>query len=161
MARTAPSRSGGFESRGGVLHFPLTLKLRPSRLLRWLTASGFVTAAFVLAAVPDRWGVLAAAILVLSAVALQRWNARQNGKAFALFADGTWRPTDCQTPMALSPSSVDLGGILWLHGSGDDGRRRALMVLPDACASPQTRRWLRIWFHNVAQSNEAEKLEEA
>ena len=104
--------------------------------------------------VRDRWGALAAAILVLLSVGLRRWNARQAGKTFTILSDGTWQPPGCITPKRLSPSSVDLGGILWLHGCRDDGRSCALMVLPDACESPHFRRCLRIWFHHFARSAE-------
>lgn len=116
-------------------------------------------AVLVAVLVPDRWGVLAAFILMLAGVGLRRWNIRQDGKSFTIFADGTWQAPGCDAPTRLRPSSVDLGGILWLHGCGDDGQRLALMVLPDACELPQARRWLRVWFHNVAQSTEPDKPE--
>ena len=99
----------------------------------------------------DRWGMLAAALLALSCAALRRWNARQAGVAFSIFSDGTWQAPGCESAVTLGASSVDLCGVLWLHGVDDAGRPCALMVLPDACDSPEVRRQLRVWFHHVAQ----------
>lgn len=117
-----------------------------------LAAGGTLGAGLILVVMPDRWGVFSATILALACLALVRWNTRQEGKTFTIFPDGTWQVPGCQTPTALSASSVDLGGTLWLHGHCDDGRRRALMVLPDACESPQARRGLRVWFHHFAKT---------
>jgi hypothetical protein len=56
----------------------------------------------------------------------------------------------------LAASSVDLFGVFWLHGRGEDGRRHAVMLTPDALTHPEGWRWLCVWFRNAPGRRPAE-----
>ncbi|MCB1959583.1 MAG: hypothetical protein KDE68_03495 [Rhodocyclaceae bacterium] len=96
---------------------------------------------------PDRWGVVLVGMVWVACVALHRWNQAVAGRTLTLLANGAWLPPGEEDNFSLSPSSVAMGGVLWLHSRGADGVRCAHMLLPDAFAHPQARRWASIWFH--------------
>ena len=132
-----------------VFRLPLTLELKPSRCLRHLLMASSGAAALLLLATPgvSYWlsggGVVACIFLYASA------RRPAMSRQLVLLPDGCWIPPGASEACALSASSVDLFGILWLHGRAEDGQRHAVMVTQDAPDHPQGWRWLCIWYRNA------------
>lgn len=133
-----------------VFRLPLTLELKPSRYLRHLSMVSGGVAALFLVVTPGVSAWLSAgwvaAWAVLSVLACWRPGMPRH---LTLLPDGCWVAPGEVAACELAASSVDLFGVFWLHGCGEDGRRHAVMVMPDAVAHPEGWRWLCVWFRNA------------
>ncbi|WP_323003674.1 protein YgfX [Denitromonas sp.] len=132
-----------------VFRLPLTLELKPSRRLHHLAMAAAVGTALVFALTPGIGIVLRAAGGLAALLLFWRAGRRRSGGTLTLLPDAQWIAPGQDEACALAASSVDLFGVLWLHGRCPDGRRLALMVMPDALVHPEGWRWLCVWFRNA------------
>lgn len=133
-----------------VFRLPLTLELKPSRTLRHLLIGASSGAALLLMATPGvAWYVVAGWFGLSAVIGWRIWRSKAERQTLCLLPDGCWIPPGASEPCELAPSSVDMAGVLWLHGRNARGRRCAVMVLPDRPIHPEGWRWLCVWFRNA------------
>ncbi|KAA3653699.1 MAG: hypothetical protein DWQ11_06820 [Proteobacteria bacterium] len=131
-----------------VFRLPLTLELKPSRRLHHLAMAAAVGTASVFVLTPQIGLRVAGGLVVLLLLICAR-RMQPVGGVLTLLPEAQWIAPGQTEACALAGSSVDLFGVLWLHGRRPDGRRLALMVMPDALVHPQGWRWLCVWFRNA------------
>ncbi|MBT0961387.1 protein YgfX [Denitromonas iodatirespirans] len=133
-----------------VFRLPLTLALKPSRDLSRLSIGAGGGAALVLLLTPGvAWYVVAGALCLMAVCGGLARRRPATSQTLCLLPDGRWIPPGESEACELAPSSVDMAGVLWLHGRNAHGRRFSLMVLPDSLGHPDGWRWLCIWFRNA------------
>ena len=132
-----------------VFRLPLEIELKPSRRVRRLLLALLVGTVFSLVLAEMPLWPSAALVCVLSASLWQAWRLHARGARLTLLPDAQWIAPGERDASPLGPGSVDLLGVLWLHGVRPDGRRCALMVCPDMPVHPEGWRWLCLWFRNA------------
>lgn len=129
------------------MRYPIRLKLRPSARIRALMCAmhGIAASALLFLDLPVVLSLaLGTAIFLSLGFALRR----QTAGSLLLADDGQFELGEGGRLRVLA-STTDFGWALWLHWLGDDGRRGAMMLAPDALP-PGGWRVLRIWLRHKA-----------
>jgi hypothetical protein len=134
--------------------YPRHVELQSPRSLRMMSYALIGGALLFPVGVPDRYGVLAALLMGLFALALMRAAARYRGARIMLLSEARWCAPGDNRPLALAGSSALLAGVFWLHGVDEDGRARTLMLPPDALRAADDYRRLCVWFRLAAAAGD-------
>jgi len=143
------------------VRYPLILALRPSGRARLLIAAIHLVAAFAFLGASLSPALVLPILLLLALSGWQALSAEQDKAGRVLVLDesglvGFGAPGGRALGNPL-PGCADFGWAVWLQWRADaDGRRTALMLLPDN-VPPETWRGVRAWLRHKAAAGRAEE----